>query len=141
MSKDHKKIDAIDLDVFRQVVGSDAVLLDEESLKRYGSDETEDLCFPPHVVLKPRNTHEVSAIMKHCSAHNICVTPIGARTGLSGGALSIHGGVGLSMERMNQILNIDEKNGQVTTEPGLITQVLQEACAEKGWYYAPDPSS
>ena len=141
MSKDHKKIDAIDLDVFRQIVGSDAVLLDEESLKRYGSDETEDLCFPPHLVLKPRNTHEVSAIMKHCSAQNICVTPIGARTGLSGGALSIHGGVGLSMERMNQILNIDEKNGQVTTEPGVITQVLQEACAEKGWYYAPDPSS
>ena len=141
MSKDHKKIDAIDLDVFRQIVGSDAVLLDEESLKRYGSDETEDLCFPPHVVLKPRNTHEVSAIMKHCSAHNICVTPIGARTGLSGGALSIHGGVGLSMERINQILNIDEKNGQVTTEPGVITQVLQESCAEKGWYYAPDPSS
>ncbi len=141
MSKDHKKIDTIDLEVFRQVVGSDAVLLDEESLKRYGSDETEDLCFPPHVVLKPRNTHEVSAIMKHCSAQSICVTPIGARTGLSGGALSIHGGVGLSMERMNQILNIDEKNGQVTTEPGVITQVLQEACADKGWYYAPDPSS
>ncbi len=141
MSKDHKKIDAIDLDVFRQIVGSDAVLLDEESLKRYGSDETEDLCFPPHVVLKPRNPQEISSIMKHCSAQNICVTPIGARTGLSGGALSIHGGVGLSMERMNQILNIDDKNGQVTTEPGVITQVLQESCAEKGWYYAPDPSS
>ncbi len=107
----------------------------------YGSDETEDLSFPPEVVLKPHSTHEVSAILRYCNEANIPVTPIGARTGLSGGALSVYGGVGLSMERMNRILEVDAHNGQVTTEPGVITQVLQEECAKHGWYYAPDPSS
>ncbi len=141
MSKDYKRIDSADVDFFRSCLGDSFVHVDEEVLKRYGSDETEDLCFPPHIVLQPSSTDQVSAIMRHCNQNNICVTPIGARTGLSGGALSIHGGVGLSMERMNRILYIDEKNGQVTTEPGVITQVLQNACAEKGWYYAPDPSS
>ena len=71
----------------------------------------------------------------------IPVTAIGARTGLSGGALSIHQGIGLSMERFNKIIEIDEKNLQVTVEPGVITQVLQDAILEKGLSYPPDPSS
>jgi glycolate oxidase len=97
--------------------------------------------FPPDVVLRPGAVNEVSAILKYCSEQMIPVTPLGARTGLSGGALSVHGGVGLSMERFNRILDIDVLNGQVTTEPAVITQVLQEECAAKGWYYAPDPAS
>jgi glycolate oxidase len=69
------------------------------------------------------------------------VTPIGGRTGLSGGALCIHGGVGLALDRMDRIVDIDERNLQVTVEPGVITQVLQDAVAAKGLYYPPDPSS
>lgn len=79
--------------------------------------------------------------MKYCNQHEIPVTPSGARTGLSGGALPIKGGVLLSMERFHSILDIDEKNHQVTTEPGVITQVLQEAVREKGLFYPPDPAS
>jgi glycolate oxidase len=79
--------------------------------------------------------------MEYCYTNLIPVTPIGAQTGLSGGALSIHGGVGLSLKRMNNIINIDEQNLQITVEPGVITQVLQEAVIEKGLFYAPDPSS
>ncbi|PKR81100.1 FAD-binding oxidoreductase [Brumimicrobium salinarum] len=112
-----------------------------DDLKRYGSDETEDLNFPPDLVLKPSTTKEVAEIMRYCNEHNIPVTPSGARTGLSGGALPVQGGVALSTEKMNRIISIDENNAQVTTQPGVITQVLQESVKEKGLFYPPDPAS
>ncbi len=117
------------------------VLVSEEQRTHYGHDETEDLSYPPQVVVRPRNTAQVSQVVRLCSIHGIPITPIGARTGLSGGALSVRGGVALALDRMNAIVNIDEKNLQVTVEPGVITQVLQEAVAAKGLYYPPDPSS
>ncbi len=129
------------LDAFRNIIGKVFVFTDRGICKQYGRDETEDLVFPPHVVLKPGSTEEVAAIMKYCNKAGIPVTPIGGRTGLSGGALSVYGGVGLAMERFNRILNIDEQNLQATVEPGVITQVFQEAVIAKGLYYPPDPSS
>lgn len=125
----------------QNIVGSSFVFTDEETRKDYGHDETEDYNFPPHVVVKPANTLEISEIMKLANANAIPVVPIGGRTGLSGGALSIHGGIGLSMERLNKILSIDEQNLQVITEPAVITQVLKEAVLEKGLFYPVDPSS
>jgi glycolate oxidase len=125
----------------KQIVGETFVFTNNEVLNTYGSDETEDLIYAPEVLVKPRTTEEVSSIMKLCFKNNIPVTPIGARTGLSGGALSVFGGVGLSVERFNEILNIDENNLQVTLEPGVINQVLQEAVAAKGLFYPPDPAS
>ena len=115
--------------------------IDGASLENYSHDETEDLRFPPHVVVKPTSVEEVSAIMRYCNTHEIFVTPAGARTGLSGGALPVRGGVLLSMEKFNRILEIDEDNLQVTTEPGVITQLLQDAVREKGLFYPPDPAS
>ena len=123
------------------IVGSTYVFTDDETRKHYGHDETEDYVFPPSVVIKPGTPEEIAAILKVANAHKIPVTAIGARTGLSGGALSIHQGIGLSMERFNKILNIDEKNLQVIVEPAVITQVLREAVAEKKLFYPPDPSS
>jgi glycolate oxidase len=126
---------------FEETIGKQYVHTQREVLDHYDHDETEDLHFPAEVILKPGKVEEVSALLKYCTQHTLPVTPLGARTGLSGGALCVHGGVGLSMERFNAILSIDTENGQVTTEPAVITQVLQEACAAKGWYYAPDPAS
>jgi glycolate oxidase len=123
------------------IVGSTYIFTDEETRNHYGHDETEDYVFPPSVVIKPGTPEEIAAILKVANAHKIPVTAIGARTGLSGGALSIHQGIGLSMERFNKILNIDEKNLQVIVEPAVITQVLREAVAEKKLFYPPDPSS
>lgn len=124
-----------------QIVGPSFIFLDQETRNHYGHDETEDYVFPPAVVLKPGTPEEISCIMKIASENKIPVTPIGGRTGLSGGALSIHQGIGLSMERFNNILHIDEQNLQVTVEPAVITQVLRESVAEKGLFYPPDPSS
>lgn len=129
------------INYFKSVCGDANVLTTNEVLLAYGHDETEDFSFPPQVVVKPANTKEVSEILKYCNQHSIFVTPIGGRTGLSGGALCVKGGVGLSMERFNKIILIDEKNSQVTVEPGVITQVLQETVIEKNLFYPVDPSS
>ncbi len=124
-----------------QIVGEDYLFTDIATRNHYGHDETEDYVFPPSVVIKPANTAEVAAIVTVANLFKIPLTPIGARTGLSGGALSVHQGIGLSLERLNKILSIDENNLQVIVEPAVITQVLREAVAEKGLFYPPDPSS
>ncbi len=125
----------------KKIVGENNVFTDPESIEKYGQDQTEHLYFPPEVVVKPCTTDEISNLMYLCSKNNIPVTPRGAGTGLSGGALPQFGGLVISMERMNRILDIDEKNFQVTTEPGVITQVLQNEVKKKGLFYPPDPSS
>lgn len=137
----YQKISPNDVAFFSSVIGTQFVLMDEESVRKYGHDETEDLVFSAEIVLKPNSTEEVSEIVGYCNAKNIPITVQGARTGLSGGALPLFGGVAMSMERFNRILTIDTNNGQVIVEPGVITQVLQEAVAEKGLFYPPDPAS
>lgn len=129
------------LSQFNEILRESFVFTDQETRNYYGKDETEDYVFPPSVVLKPATPEEIASILKIANIHKIPVTAIGARTGLSGGALSVHQGIGLSMERFNKILNIDEQNLQVTVEPAVITQVLREAVAEKDLFYPPDPSS
>lgn len=123
------------------IVGPSYISIDPEVLKHYGHDETEDLVFPPNVVVKPGSTQEIAELLKVANHFKMPVTPIGARTGLSGGALCVYEGIGLSMERLNLIIEIDEQNLQVTVEPAVITQVLREAVAEKGLFYPVDPSS
>ncbi len=135
-----KTIDEKDILFFKNLLG-ERCLIDLDNLSKYGHDETEDLLFLPEIVLKPETTEEVSIIMKYAFENSIVVTPSGARTGLSGGSLPIHKGIAMSMERFNKILKIDEKNHQVTTEPGVITEVLQNAVKEKGLFYPPDPAS
>lgn len=134
------KITKEHINFFSELVG-DRCLVSSDDLIKYSHDETEDLSILPSVVLKPETTDEVSRIMRYCYNNTICVTPSGARTGLSGGAIPIFGGVALSLEMMNKIISIDENNLQVTTEPGVITQILQEAVKEKGLFYPPDPAS
>jgi glycolate oxidase len=130
-----------DINFLAGITGPENFFSQGDELEKFSQDETEDLKFLPELLLKPETTNEVSQILSYCNGNGIPVTPVGARTGLSGGALCVHGGVALSMERFNSIIRIDEQNQQVITEPGVITQVLQEAVAEKGLYYAPDPAS
>ncbi len=129
------------IDQLRIIVGPDHVVTEAGILKAYSHDETEELSYLPEVVVKPRTALEISHILRLCNEFRIPVTPRGAGTGLSGGALPQLGGVLISTERMNNILEIDERNGQVITEPGVITEVLQDAVKERGLFYPPDPSS
>ena len=124
-----------------KIIGKAFVFIDDENKNKYAHDQTENLHFLPDVIVKPKTAEEISAVVKLCSLNLIPVTPRGAGTGLSGGALPISGGVVISFERMNSIIDIDERNLQVITEPGVITEVLQNAVKEKGLFYPPDPSS
>jgi glycolate oxidase len=129
------------LERLRSIVGDAFVFTQREVLADHSHDYTEDLRFHPEVVVKPRTPQEVSAVLRLCNEELIPVTPRGAGTGLSGGALPVFGGVTLSMERFNAILSIDERNLQAVAEPGVINQVFQDAVAEKGLFYPPDPAS
>ena len=134
-------MDEIIFNELEKIVGPNYIFSDIETRNHYGHDETEDYVFPPSVVLKPANTAEIAAIMKVAHQYKIPVTPLGARTGLSGGALCIYQGIGLSTERLNKIIYLDEKNLQITVEPAVITQILRQTVAEKDLFYPPDPSS
>lgn len=130
-----------DVDYFRSVVGEKYVITGGDDLEPYTHDESEDLKFTPDAVVKPATTDEVSRVMRHCWERGIPVTPRGGGTGLSGGALCVHGGVSLSLERMNRIIEIDTKNMMAVVQPGVIVQTLQEEVEKLGLFYPPDPAS
>ncbi len=123
------------------IAGASHVVTAADELVAYGKDWTRDLVAAPAAVVKPRTTEEVSRILAVCDAQRIPVTPQGGRTGMSGGALALHGGVALSLERMNAIREIDTANFVAVAEAGVVTQTLQEAVEEKGLFYPPDPAS
>ena len=129
------------IDQFRAIVGEQFIIVDEEQRTEYGHDKTEDYLFLPDLVIKPGTPEEVSAILKVCNQYKVPVTPRGAGTGLAGGAIPVRKGVVISMERFNKILEIDELNLQATVEPGVITEVFQNAVKAKGLFYPPDPAS
>ena len=124
---EYKKINIDDLIILKKIVGEEHIFTDEEKLLEYSHDETEDLSFPPEVIVNPRAVDEISEILNYCNKQKISVTPCGARTGLSGGSLPINGGIALSTERLNAIIEIDERNLQATVEPGVINQVFRDA--------------
>jgi len=121
----YNKITPVLLEQLKKLLGAEHVFTDPEKLKTYGHDETEDLLFIPEVVVKPGTTQEISEILKLANANKIPVTPRAAGTGLSGGALPIFGGIILSVERFNKIIEIDERNLQATVEPGMKNKQFQ----------------
>ncbi len=125
----------------KNILPTSSIFLDPETLKKYGHDETEDLVYLPEIVVVPSNVKEISILMAWCCQHSIPVTPRGAGTGLSGGALPVLGGVLLSMEKLNHIISIDTRNHQAVVEAGVITQELMDEVEKIGLYYPIDPSS
>ncbi|MCI0449187.1 MAG: FAD-binding protein [Chlorobi bacterium] len=137
----YNRVKAEIIEKLKSIVGSKYVLTDKESINLFSEDETEDLHFPPEVIVKPSSQFEISEIFKLANQYKIPVTPRGGGTGLSGGALTVFGGICLSMSRLNRILEIDKKNFQAVVEPGVITQIFQEEVEKKGLFYPPDPAS
>lgn len=93
----------------------------------------------PEVAVEARTTEEVAAVMRLCNEHHVPVTPRGAGTGLTGGAVAMYGGIVLSLEKMNKILGYDEDNMMVSVQAGVLFQDLSEDAAKRGFLYPPDP--
>lgn len=136
-----EEIKRLTFDFLSKVFGEVNVLTDDYNKEVYGKDNTEDLKFLPDFIVKPSSAKEISEILKFANTHKIPVTPRGGGTGLSGGALPCEGGILISLEKMNRILEIDENNFQVVVEPGVITEVLQKECEKKNLFYPVDPAS
>lgn len=124
-----------------EIVGQQNVIIDEENLENYAHDETPIYKSMPEVVVKPTNVSEVSKIIKLANADLVPVTPRGGGTSLSAGAVPLHHGIVLSLERMNRIKEIDTENMMVIVEPGIITGELQKALAKYNLFFPPDPVS
>ncbi|MGW0855579.1 FAD-binding oxidoreductase [Streptomyces sp. NPDC002690] len=118
------------------------VLTDPAGLARYQHDEAEWAPYGmPRAVVRPQNTDEVRAVVRHCVEHGIPLVSRGAGTGLSGGANAVDGAIVLSFEDMNAVLRIDPAERLAVVQPGVVNDDLRAACAEHGLWYPPDPAS
>ena len=124
----------------RSVVGRDHVIDGANDLRIFARDASIEGAMPDAVVL-PANSAEVAAVVRLAAKHRVPVVPRGAGTGLSGGAVTIRGGIALQMTRMRRILEIDPVGQTALVEPGVVNQELSLAAASHGLFYAPDPSS
>jgi glycolate oxidase len=137
----YRKVDEKAVGFLKELFGPDDVLTDPEMKEKYSHDEVPGLRGEPEVVVRATNAEQVSKLMKFANEEMIPITPRGAGYGLSGGAVPAYGGVVLSLERMNRILEIDKKNLMVTVEPGVITGKIHKAVEAEGLFYPPDPAS
>src|SRR2546422_2499394 len=128
------------LEELRRVVGKEHVIDSSNDLRIFERDASIEGSAPDAVVL-PANAAEVSAVIKIASKNRIPVVPRGAGTGLSGGAVTIRGGIALQVTRMRKILEIDPVAQTALVEPGVVNQELSLVAAQHGLFYAPDPSS
>ncbi len=125
----------------RQIVPGEGVVVSEPERRAYESDGLTAYRQPPLVVVLPSTVAQVSAVLRYCRDEGIKVVPRGAGTSLSGGALPLADGVLLGMAKFNRILDIDYDNRCVVAQPGVTNLGISHAVAERGFYYAPDPSS
>jgi glycolate oxidase len=137
----YKKVDSEIVERLRQIAGAANVLTDADTMEPYSHDEVVGLRADPEVVVRATSTEQVSQIFQLAQRERIPVTPRGAGMGLSGGAVPVCGGIILSLEKMNRILEIDKENLMVTVEPGVITGHLHQAVEAEGLFYPPDPAS
>ncbi len=137
----YKKLDSGILKKLKEIVGEKNVFTSPEDKEAYSHDEVAELRSEPEAVVKVHTTEEVARIMKLAQAENFPVTPRGGGQGLSGGAVPVHGGVVLSLEKMDKIIEIDQENLMVIVEPGVITGNLHREVESQGLFYPPDPAS
>jgi len=126
-----------------QVLSRKNVIMTAERMELYSHDETnaEEYAHMPDIVVTPESTQQVAEVMKIASLYTLPVTPRGAGSGLSGGAIPIYGGIVISLEKMNRILEIDEENLTVSAEAGIITNELNERLKSRNLFFAGYPMS
>ncbi|MEM9555864.1 MAG: FAD-linked oxidase C-terminal domain-containing protein [Acidobacteriota bacterium] len=138
---DFAAVDPAHLEALGAIVGAEHLLVDDAARDRYGRDETERLCFPPAAIVRPADTDQVARILALAHDARLPVTPRGAGTGLSGGALPVHGGLVLTVERLDRIRAIDTRDLVAVAESGVVVGNLQRAVEAEGLFYPPDPGS
>ena len=134
-------IDKKHFKAFKKIVGDENIYDDKAHMLAYSYDATREH-YEPDAVIFPRDEADISAILKYCDNNQIIITPRGAGSGFTGGALPKNGGIILALEKhMNKILEIDEKNMLAVVQPGVINMDLQIKAQEHGLFYPPDPAS
>ncbi len=137
----YTKVDVTIIGKLQQLLGSEHVITDPVALEDYAHDETPIYHALPEVAVKPGSTQDVSRIMQLATEYIIPVTPRSGGTSLSAGAVPVHGGIVLSLERMNAIKEIDTNNLMAIVEPGIITEQLGIELAKYDLFFPPDPVS
>ncbi len=137
----YKKVEADIVEALRQIVGENNVLVSTEAMEPYTHDEVVGLRADPEVVVRVRSVEQVAEVLKLAQRQRVPVTPRGAGYGLSGGAVPTCGGIVLSTEKLDRILEIDVENLMITVEPGVITGDIHRAVEAEGLFYPPDPAS
>ncbi|HOP34351.1 MAG TPA: FAD-binding oxidoreductase, partial [Defluviitoga tunisiensis] len=143
--KEYNKVTSKIVEKIKKILKNENLLIyqDEENLKSYSNDESggEYYAHMPELVIKPETKEQISEIVKLCNEEHIPITPRGAGSGLAGANIPIYGGIVISLERMNNIIEIDTKNLVAVVEPGVVTNDLCRIVSEKGLYYAGYPMS
>lgn len=135
-----RKLENRDIEALSAITGRDYVSVRDEIHPDYTHDEmTHYGCFDPELVIQPGCTEEVSQILAYANQEHLPVTTRGAGTGLCGGCVPIHGGIVMSMMRMNKILEIDEQTMNAVLQPGVLLMEIIEEAANHNLLYAPDP--
>lgn len=129
------------IDQLANIVGTDAILYKKADLLSYDCDGFAIEKALPKAVVFPKNTEEVAALVKYCSEHQLPFLARGAGTGLSGGAIPLHEEVIISLVKMKKLISVDYENRQAVVQPGFVNLKLTNSISDKGYYYAPDPSS
>ncbi len=129
------------ISALKETLSEERIITDTDILEKYSSDETSGVSYMPDIVVRADSVTDVSSTLKICSKYKYPVVPRGAGTGVTGGAIPVQGGLVLSLEKMNRIIEIDRENMIAVVEPGVITKTLQDAANEAGLMYPPDPAS
>jgi len=136
MSANYNKVTDEIIETLRGIVSPKNVLVGEEERERYSCDEMAiPKSYPPDVIVKPEDAATVAKVLRLANDKRIAVTPRGGGTGVCGGCIPIYGGILLSLERMNRILEVDEENFVAVVEPGVVLADLYQAVEERGLYY------
>jgi glycolate oxidase len=143
MNANYNRVSRAILDELIGIAGRAYVLSDEEKLEAYSHDETDAAEYGrlPEAVVLPQTAGQVAAIVKLANRERIPVTPRGAGSGLSGGAIPEAGGIVVSLERMNRLIEIDRENMAAVAEAGMVTNDFAQAVQEQGLFFAGYPMS
>jgi glycolate oxidase len=129
------------VDELRSALAAERVVLDPEKLEAYGRDESDLGVFPPEVVAYVESAEEVRRVFAVATRHRLPVVPVSARSGKTGGSLALHGGISVSVEKMNRVLEISAENLTARVQPGVVTAAFQREVESRGLFYPPDPNS